>query len=406
MTTATGVALALIVALLGLSVATGEWSKQAEKPAAAAAKPKPKPAADVATIASRVEAIRGLRFKRRPVPAVVTPAQARREGLEDLDRSYPVERRRADEEVLKLLGLLEAKVDLREVSASVFGEGVAGYYDPRTGRLRVVKGVQTTNPALNEITLAHELNHALEDQRFKLGLEEETGNDDADLAKLALIEGTATALMLEYAERHLGPEATLGGFLESAGQDTGSLPPFVEAQLIFPYASGQQFAERLYRTAGNRWAVIDAALRFRPPASTEQVLHPDAYLKVQEPRKVRVDARKALGDGWKRLARGTWGEWATAELLGDASASAGWGGDAYELWQREGGACPAPCTARDALIMRWRWDDAKEQREAETALRAWAAKRRSPVRVATRGGETTLVLAPSAELAARLAREA
>ena len=72
----------------------------------------------------------------RPVPQTVSPAQARREGLEDLDRSYPEARRKADEEVLKLLGLIEPGVDLRSISASVFGEGVAGYYDPRSKRLQ------------------------------------------------------------------------------------------------------------------------------------------------------------------------------------------------------------------------------------------------------------------------------
>src|SRR6478609_3187904 len=127
--------------------------------------PPPAPA-DVPTIAARVETLRGLRFTSRPVPQNVTPAQARREGLEDLDRSYPEARRRADEEVLKLLGLIEPGVDLRSISASVFGEGVAGYYDPRSKRLRIVSG--TTPDALSEMVLAHELTHALEDQRFGL----------------------------------------------------------------------------------------------------------------------------------------------------------------------------------------------------------------------------------------------
>src|SRR5687768_18602150 len=76
--------------------------------------------APVPVIAKRVEALRGLRFETLPKPVEVTPAQARREGLEDLDRSYPAARRRADEQVLKLLGLIDPSVDLREVSASVF----------------------------------------------------------------------------------------------------------------------------------------------------------------------------------------------------------------------------------------------------------------------------------------------
>ena len=121
---------------------------------------------DVATIAARVEALRGLKFREQPVPVRVSAAQARAEGLSDLDRSYPEARRRADEEVLKLLGLIEPDVDLRAISGSVFGEGVAGYYDPRSKRLRIVE--DATPGPLADIVLAHELNHALEDQRFGL----------------------------------------------------------------------------------------------------------------------------------------------------------------------------------------------------------------------------------------------
>lgn len=365
------------------------------------------PAPDVPAIAHRVEQLRGLRFKQLPAPQQVTPVQASREGLEDLDRSYPPARRHADEEVLKLLGLLEPGVDLRRVTASVFGQGVAGYYDPRSKRLRIVEGAQTSDRVLNEITLAHELNHALEDQRFGLGIDDSSGTDDAALARLALVEGTATALMVEYAKRHFSAEQTLGGLLSSLGQDTGDLPRFLEDQLLFPYIAGQAFVERLYALGPDDWTVVNAALRFRRPSSTEQVMHPDAYVRVQQPLRVRIAAEPVLGAGWRRLVAGTWGEWATSELLGDADAAAGWGGDAYELWQREGGACPAPCSGRDALIMRWRWDSGRDAREFEAALRTWVSKRtaRSPASVALRRGQITLVLAPSLELADRLARQ-
>ncbi|MDP9293303.1 MAG: hypothetical protein M3O90_02585, partial [Actinomycetota bacterium] len=290
MGTPLAVSLAVLAVLLGAGFALDAGAGKDGKAREAARAPAP----DVAVIARRVEELRGLRFKRRPVPEQVTSAQARREGLEDLDRSYPERRRHADEEVLKLLGLLEPGVNLRDVSASVFGQGVAGYYDPRTGRLRIVEGAQTANRVLNEITLAHELTHALEDQRFGLDLDQAAGSDDAALARLALVEGTATSLMLEYAERHFSPAQTLGGLLSSLGQDTGDLPPFVEAQLLFPYTAGQRFVERLYRVGGGRWAVVDAALRFRPPASTEQILHPDTYLSVEQPRHVRTGAARVL----------------------------------------------------------------------------------------------------------------
>jgi hypothetical protein len=73
----------------------------------------PAPSRDVSvtTIAHRVEALRGLRFSSLPVPVQVSGEVARREGLEDLDRSYPPARRRADEAMLRRLGLIEPGVD-------------------------------------------------------------------------------------------------------------------------------------------------------------------------------------------------------------------------------------------------------------------------------------------------------
>ena len=384
--------MAVLAALL-----LGVWwltDGRAEEPA-----PAPK-VAPVAEIAKRVEAIRGLRFDILPKPVEVTPEQARREGLEDLDRSYPRERRLADEETLKLLGLIDPSVDLREVSGSVFSEGVAGYYDPRTKHLRVVRGAQTTNRFLYEITLAHELTHALEDQRFGLSPQEGT-NDDRALARLALIEGSATLVMERYLLRYFSAEEALAGVLGSAFATGPDLPPFLQAQLLFPYTSGMAFVQELVRRAGGRWTLVDLADRARPPDSTEQVLHPEKYLRVEQPLPVSLDAH--LGGGWRRAASGVWGEWATSELVGEAAA-AGWGGDRYELWQRPGGACPAPCRARDALVMRWRWDTPAAARRFTPALRAWSATRPGPVAIAARGRDVTLVLAPDPALARRLAR--
>jgi hypothetical protein len=385
------VSLVLLAILLGAGFAldSGEPAERA---------PQTAPATPIATLERRVEAIRGLRFRTLPRPQEVSPATARREGLEDFDRSYPPARRRADEEVLKLLGLIEPGVDLRGVSASIFGQAVAGYYDPRSGRLRVVRGAQTANRVLNEITLSHELTHALEDQRLRIDVERTSGSDDRALAYLGLVEGSATAVMFTYAERHFSAEQTLGGLLSSLGADTGNLPPFIEAQLIFPYVRGQQFVQRLYRAGG--WGVVDAAYRFRPPASTEQIMHPDKYLRVEQPDRVRIP--RGPGRGWRRLAAGTWGEWASGRLIGDPRAAEDWGGDRYELWQRGSGDCAAPCRDRAALVMRWRWDTRAAAERFEAALREWLTDRPGARAIGSRGREVALALAPDADVARRL----
>src|SRR3954454_8110656 len=233
------------VALYGVWAVTGSGSEPAPPPL-------PK-AAPISVIAQRVEKIRGLRFHELPKPVAVTAARAEEEGLEDLDRSYPPEKQRADEEVLKLLGLIAPDVSLRSVTATTFSQGVAGYYDPRTKRLRVVRGTATGTRVVNEMVLAHELDHALEDQRFGLAATDSGGTDDASLARLALVEGSATALMYRYVQRTFSTEETLGGLLGAAFADTGSLPPFLEGQLVWPYTGGQKFVEDLLARAGGRW---------------------------------------------------------------------------------------------------------------------------------------------------------
>jgi hypothetical protein len=389
------VLLALVLGVLAVAFEGGE-----EEPAA------PLRPASVSRIAERVERERGLRFEHVPRPVAVTPARARREGLESLDADYPPARRRADGEVLALLGLVPTGTDLGEAVESTLSEAVAGYYDPRTQRLRIVKGAQTANRVLYEMVLAHELTHALEDQRFGFDLDALAAGGDRALAHTALIEGSATALMYRYVEDRFGAEELLGGLGASAFQGTGNLPPFLTAQLVFPYTAGERFVGRLLEVGNGGWKVVDAALHFRPPASTEQVLHPDAYLSVEQPRRVSLRGPVAeLGDRWRPALRSTFGEWQTQKLLalaggtGSAAAAEGWGGDRFALLERGD---------ERALVMRWRWDSRRDEREFAAALRAWARERlpdrAGAAAIARRRGAITLVLAPDARLARRVAR--
>ena len=383
--------------------------------------------ASIATIARRVEDIRDLKFKRLPEIRTVTPAEAKREGLSELTDKDAVATQRSSEEVLKLLGLIPTASTLRDIQGSIFGEAVAGYYDPRRKRLTIVEQ-EGGSSALDEITIAHELVHALEDQRF--GLTEPKGDtDDGDSARQALTEGTATAVMFDYALKHLRDPESLGDLGD--GEDgTEGLPPYVREALTFPYFKGRVFVNELYRL-GRGWQLVDLALRFRPPASTEQVLHPQDYIEVNQPLAVRLRVGAALGRGWRRVAAGSIGEFDSEELLRpvqepDAARAAaiGWGGGRYELWRTgplPARGCPAPCRPRDVLVSSWRWDTPRDAREFN-ALLPKAMARGLRARPAGRGtwtvpGDgamaivagrttTTLVLAPNVEVAARVARAA
>jgi hypothetical protein len=368
------------------------------EPETAAPAPQSPPPASVGVIAGRVEALRGLRFDEVPVARAVTPREVRREALEDLDRTYPDDRRRADEDVLRLLGLIGPDDDLRTLTASLFGAGVAGYYDPRTDRLRTVTGAQTGTPVLFEMVLAHELTHALEDQAYGVESDPEAADDEA-LARLALVEGSASVLMLAYADAHFTAEEALGGVLGSAFAPTAPLPPFLQSHVTFPYQAGAAFVSDLMRRAEGSWNHVDTAYELRPPTSTEPVLHPEAYFQADEPRPVRPGTAARLGEGWTRAATGTWGEFQTRELLraggacGATPAAEGWGGDRYELWRSGDDR---------VLVSAWRWDSAADADEFAAAVRPLATARSG---VVTRGGgRVTLVVASDPALAERVAR--
>ena len=370
--------------------------------------------AHVALVERRVERLRGLHF-RHPVPvALVSPAQARREGLADYDRSSPPAQRRTGEEVLKLLGLLPADADARKIEASVFGEQVAGYYDPRRKRLALVRGA-----GVDDVTLAHELTHALEDQHFDL---ERLGNgpgDDAATAEQALVEGSATDVMERYAARWPSP-TPLGDALAGLTATTSGtpLPAYTTRELIFPYLQGERFVQALRAADDGGWKLVDVAEARRPPRTTAEILEPDRWLRAQQPADVslgRGASALARRDGWRRRAGSTLGEEDLAALLSPQSGplaarelTAGWQGGRYALWRRgplDAEGCPAPCRARDALLLAVRTGMPAQAGALAAALRLWSARlpAGSATAVRVRGTTVRAALAPAPPLAQLLA---
>jgi hypothetical protein len=382
-------------------------------------------AADVARITTRVEELRGLKFQ-RPVRPLFLDRDAAVALAARISRSeYSESEQRADEEGLKLLGLLRPKADLRAAVDSVGEEQVLGFYDDRSKRLVVIRDPGVTRPLL-EITLAHELVHALEDQRFGLNVPDGVP-DDVALAESALAEGTATALMIDYAKRYM----KLSDVLQLASQSGGeSLPPFLEKLLLFPYLEGEKFVTE-FRGERGSWGPIDAMYRFRRPQSSEQVLHPRRYALGERAERVPAPPLAgALGPGWRRLRATSLGEYDLRllfDLVGGtrpAAGAEGWAGGRYELWRGgrpgENEDCAAPCVARDVAFLRVRWDTQRDRIEAEKQLvRVWEQglhgtrpaghaevstwfSRGGAIVMEGRGRETTAVLAPDARLAARV----
>jgi hypothetical protein len=369
-------------------------------------------------VAERVERIRDLEFKRVPRPRVVDAEVLNRLGERDARRAGAARGLAVDEAAARLLGLLSPDEGLEAVVEST-GDLAAAAYDTRRDRLYVIADAGFDDRTTLEFFLAHELTHALEDQHYGLP-GSENASDDGALAELALTEGTATAVMIEYARRHLDPAKLLAA---SAAIDAerGDVPGFVVEQLERAYFRGAAFVEELY-ALGSGWALVNEAIKDRPPASSEQVLHPQAYVRVEAPLPVSIAGRRLNRHGWRRLGGGDLGEAGTLQLLEAGAptevarrAAEGWGGDRYALWARARSAleCTTECRRDLALLARWRWDSRRQALEFTRTLPAFLlggleAEREGQARfvvgdgwaaVDRSGDSVTLALAPNPRLA-------
>ncbi len=376
-------------------------------------------------IEQRVEKIRGEDFIHRPVPELVSGAQVRSQGLAELDKEVPPAQQAASDELLKLLGLIPPGSNLRAIQGEVFSDQVAGFYDPATKKLALVKNAGASDESVGEITLAHELTHALDDQHFRIR-DQAPGTDDASTAYDALVEGDATSVMTRYATRYMTGSNLLGVLFASSTAGGTRLPPYILASLEFPYIEGQRFVDTLFRYV-HSWNLVNIAFRFHPPVSTAQILHPLLYAQNVKPLPVRLRVRPLLGRGWRRVDASSLGEFDTRELIqrglaGDraTAAAATWRGGAYQLWRRgplPDPKCASPCRQRDALVLAWRTAPGRDAQTLAAGIGAYVSRGLggrvrgrnvwtlpgSTAALSTRGDTTVLALAPTAALAQTLA---
>lgn len=317
------------------------------------------------------------------------------------DSEYPRERAAADERTLVAFDLLAPGTDLRALRARLLEENIVGFYDERPGRKRLyaVSRDRTLTPA-NQIILAHELRHALQDQYMDVhGLLPDTVGDfdDRRVALMSLLEGDATLVMERFLARRLPGIQGQGGDLAGLSLPDASLPdvpPVVRDQLVRPYLDGRDFARALWQGGG--WEAVKAAWA-RPPASSEQVLHPEKYLAHEPPRAVELGYAPP---GARLLSEGVLGEMLTRTLLEGADA-AGWGGDRFRVWDVSG---------RTLLVWRSEWDTPADARTFLEAARARYSRSHGPGRPS--GGWTLfekagwgVALAPRGEGAALVASD-
>lgn len=295
----------------------------------------------IGTILLDVEESRALPFLEVPTVTILDEADftARVNAVlrEDLDPDEVA----AQEAMFKLLGMLDDDVDFFTLLVDLYTEQVAGFYDPDEREMVVPVSLDGITP-LQEITIAHELVHALTDQHFDFNedYEEKVENGTGDDASgvLAVVEGDATYQQFLYLES-FDPSKAAAAAVEAMSIDTSifeAVPEWLQKDLAFPYEQGLVFTGYLIQQSGLKG--VDEAYQ-APPISTEQVLDPNKYLRDEQPEP--IDPLTVAIDGWELADERTLGEWGVRLLLTETlppgelvQVASGWGNDTYRLLLR------------------------------------------------------------------------
>jgi hypothetical protein len=267
--------------------------------------------------------------------------------IRQMNEDKDVAQRYADAKSAEAFGLLPKNFDLDAFMVELLTEQIAGLYDPKAHEFYIADWIPLDD---QRMVMAHELTHALEDQHFQIEpwLKAARPNDDAELAREAFLEGSAMAAMVDYLLQGTGkslnemPEfdpSILTGDLGST-PSLQKAPPFIKDTLVFPYFAGMTFTTSVLKPAG--WSALPKIFK-NPPASTQQIMHPDLYKSGHIAESVTLPAIAGnLGKDWKKLDENLMGEFGWLEVLKQfldgpraKSLSASWDGDRYLLFENQ-----------------------------------------------------------------------
>lgn len=312
--------------------------------------PAPDPATVYKTIEEQVVAIRGIQPTKPVDPQVLDEAELKVRLEKSFNEDNPPELIAANERLLKAMGMFPEDASLSGLYLELLGSQVAGFYSPEDDELYVVS--RTGGLGVGErVTFAHEYTHALQDQKFDLESVDlgAVGEGDRSLGRLSLVEGDATLSMSLWLQQHLTPaeqaELVRVSLDPEALAILQKMPPILRDSLTFPYDAGLRLVLKLYSEGG--WPAVDAAFA-RPPASSEQVMHPEKYDASEAPLVVDIpdDVATRMGAGWTVGLEDTLGEFhfgvwlrgALGRVVPANDAAAGWGGDRVVLLNGPNGA--------------------------------------------------------------------
>ena len=303
----------------------------------------PAPAAELALfneidgILQSLSEITGWKVKKHVRAGVLTRAEFRREVEQRIKKNVKPEEVRVESLTLQMFGFVPESYNLVQNTVDLLSEQTAAYYDYDRKRLFLLDAAgRDADIDEDRIALVHELAHALADQHFSLKKYTHKGapSDDASSARQAVMEGQATWLMWAWSAKNAGGKGEVPAGILAANADffrgTGAdkkagndkdanelaknkvfdeTPLYIRESLVFPYVEGLKFQEAVYRRLGQKaFTTVFSA----PPASTQQILHSDAYFDRRAPQTPQPPAPPKTH---RMLGEGTLGELDLALLL-------------------------------------------------------------------------------------------
>jgi len=297
-------------------------------------------------------------------PKLISRDEVTRYLRTQFDKDESTKRMERSELVLKKFGLLDRDFHLRPFLITLLTEQIAAFYDDKTKMVNLLDWIE---PEEQKPVLAHELTHALQDQKVDLSKWSDTEvkgvaqnvrednlhlqMDESESAREAVTEGQAMVVFIDYSIRSTGktladaPE--MGDKLKELTEDTSGSPVLARAPLLlqqallFPYSDGLSF-EQAVLVKGGRDAAFGGMLA-RPPSSSFEIMHPEAYLaRTPVPVVQLPDIHPLLDAEYTPYDVGVMGELDVrilAELFGGAqianALTPAWRGGIYYAAQRK-----------------------------------------------------------------------
>ena len=323
----------------------------------------------VQDILQRVEAIRGQRSL-KPLACESLDSDQLRARLESMQHSA-VSRAALEnfEAVFKAVGFIPPNYPYARCEKEGAADWIWAVYDRRNRKILLRSDVEAPDSII-----AHEIVHALQDQRYPLqNLQARVNSFDQDLALAALIEGDAVRIEEHFASN---PGSGLSG--GATVVDSTCAPPAALLNLkLFPYEWGSRFISLEQENLQYAFA--------SPPQTSAQILYPK---QKPSPSSAPHPAKKRLL-GYVLIAEDSLGEFFLRNLLKTyldpkqaILAAKGWRADRIALYRNSAGHSAVRWelhfeSSRDVDQLRLALADYAHRRldiRIEPSARRWQAK--------------------------------